>query len=146
MLELDTGEVTRLGLSGGSPRYLDTGHLVYAWQDGTLWAVGFDPERLAVQGSPVRMVEGLSVKQRGEANFDVSSAGRLVYSTTAAPDQTLMWVDRNGQTLNRISDMPVEGSPRLSPDGNRLAVTMADGDIWVLDEQRGGTTRLTFTV
>ena len=39
------------------------------------------------------------------------------------------------------------GSPRLSPDGRRIAITIRDGadqDIWVYDAEREGMTRLTF--
>ena len=35
-LDLGTGEVTRLDLAGVSPRYVPTGHLVYAALDGSV--------------------------------------------------------------------------------------------------------------
>ena len=47
-LALDTGEVMRLGLTGTSPRYVATGHLVYVADDGSLRAVLFNPDQLAV--------------------------------------------------------------------------------------------------
>ena len=56
VLDLDTGEVTRLGLAGSSPHYVPTGHLVYATEAGFLSAVPFDPASLQVTGRPVRLV------------------------------------------------------------------------------------------
>jgi hypothetical protein len=54
---LQTGE--RRDLVGRtSPRYALTGHLVYA-QGATLMAVPFDPQRLALTGSPVPVLEGV---------------------------------------------------------------------------------------
>ena len=52
ILELDTGTVTRLGIPGSSPRYVSTGHLVFAASDGSVQAVSFDDESLEVTGSP----------------------------------------------------------------------------------------------
>ena len=42
VLDLATGDVTRLGLAGVSPRYVSTGHLVYAAEDGSVRAAPFD--------------------------------------------------------------------------------------------------------
>ncbi len=38
VVALDTGDVTRLGLSGANPRYASTGHVVYAVADGSVRA------------------------------------------------------------------------------------------------------------
>jgi serine/threonine-protein kinase len=146
VLDLESAAVTRLGLVGTSPHYTHTGHLVYGREDESLWAVPFDRDRLEVTGTPVLLVERVVVKTNGAANFDVSTAGRLVYVGGAAGDlleQSLVWVDRDGQQISLIADEPLLGNPRLSPDGSRLALTMADFDIWIRDLERGGTTRLT---
>ena len=50
VLDLNTSEVTRLGLAGVSPHYVSTGHLVYAAEDGSVRAVPFDATSLAVTG------------------------------------------------------------------------------------------------
>ena len=42
-LDLRNGEVKRLGLGGTGPRYVESGHVVYAAQDGSIRAVPFDP-------------------------------------------------------------------------------------------------------
>ena len=58
--QLATGERTVVIEGGSDARYLPTGHLVYALGE-TLLAVPFDVERLTVTGSPVPLVEGVSL-------------------------------------------------------------------------------------
>ena len=148
VLDLNTEEVTRLGLAGVSPHYVSTGHLVYAAEDGSVRAVPFDARSLEVTGNPVPLVEGVVVKDTGAADFSISDNGRLVYvaGAAAATELQLVWVNRQGD----VELLPVETAayrmPRLSPDGQRLAVgTITDGgeNIWIHDLQRGGQELLT---
>ncbi|HXV61398.1 MAG TPA: protein kinase [Vicinamibacteria bacterium] len=148
-LSLDTGEVRTLGLTGTSPRYVRTGHLVFAVADGTVRVVPFDPDRLEVTGGPVPLVENVVVKTSGAADFDVSDAGRLVYlegSGSSSASRRLVWVSRDGR------EEPIDASgggyhtPHISPDGTRVAVDRADADgadIWIFDLSRGTETKLT---
>ena len=148
VLDLATGDVTRLGLAGVSPHYVLTGHLVYAAEDGSLRAVPFDASSLEVTGNPVPLIEGVVVKTSGAADFSISDNGRLVYalSSGVGTQRSLVWVDREG------SEEPIEMPPRpyyaarLSPDGTRIAVEVRDEnvDVWVHDLGRGTQTRLTF--
>ena len=149
VLDLDTREVTRLGLAGVSPHYVSTGHLVYADADGSVRAVPFDAATLEVTGNPVPLVEGVVVKGLGGANFSISDDGLLVYVSGTGGvgvERSFVWVDRDGQ------EEPVEAAPRpyqeftLSPDGSRVAVRVAgeNSDVWVYDLMRNTNTRLTF--
>ena len=100
VLELDTGEVTHLGLAGVSPHYVSTGHLVYAAEDGSVRAVPFDVASLQVTGNPVPLVEDVVVKSSGAANFSISDNGRLVYvpgGPRGGNQRSLVWVDRDGR-------------------------------------------------
>ena len=150
VLDLDTGEVTRLGLAGVSPHYVSTGHLVYAAEDNSLRAVPFDATSLEVTGNPVPLVEGVSVKPTGAANFSISDNGRLVYALGGATGfgapRSLVWVDREGREEPIAMPPRPYFSARLSPDGTRVAVEVRDEntDIWVHDLARGTQTRLTF--
>ena len=149
VLDLDTGTVTHLGLAGVSPHYVSTGHLVYAVEDGSVRAVPFDVASLTVTGNPVPVVEGVNVKPSGAANFDISDNGRLVYSIGVTPrdvPSSLVWVDREGRASPIVDQPGVYRSPRISPDGSRVAVMLNDRgneDIWVIDAERGTRTRLT---
>jgi len=150
---LRTGERTIVLKGGSDARYLPGGHLIYAIGD-TLFAVGFDADRLQVNGRAVPVVEGM---MRGvtpavtspTANYGVSNDGTLVYATGGAPLSfgTLVWVDRNGKAEALSERQAAYRVPRISPDGARVAVAMQDPegneDVWMVDVKRGTHTRLT---
>ena len=117
VLDLSTGDVTRLGLAGISPHYVSTGHLVYAAEDASLLAVPFDATSLQVTGNPVPLVEGVAVKTGGAADFSIADNGSLVYapdSTGGREIVTLAWVGRD-DTEERIlvPTASVWASPRV---------------------------------
>ena len=149
ILDLDTGVSQSLGLAGFSPIYLATGHIVYAASDGSLRAVGFDADLLQITGTPVPVLDEITVRVRGGADFSVSSDGRLVYLSgeSGAPSRrTLVWVDRDGG--QEFVDVPERAYTyaALSPDRTRIALDIRDeeNDIWVWDIAREALTRLTF--
>ena len=149
LLDLETGE-QRVLLSGGSaPRYSPTGHIVYA-ANGTLRAVRFDVDTLEVTDpNPIPVLDGVVTKQSGAANFDIARDGSLVYvagDAGSAPQRALVWVDRAGREQPLASPLLAYERPRVSPDGTRVAVDVADpegSDIWIHDLARGTETRLT---
>src|SRR6202043_3105672 len=59
VLSLKTGQWKVVQRGGYSGRYLPSGHLVYVHQ-GTLFAVGFDLDRLEVRGTPVPLLENVA--------------------------------------------------------------------------------------
>jgi serine/threonine-protein kinase len=125
-------------------QYLPSGHLVYINQ-GTLFAVAFDADRLEVQGTPTPVLENIAYRaDSGSAQIDFSRTGTLVYQSRAVGTGlvTVQWLDESGNTRPLL---PVPGnylSPTLSPDGKRLALSLA-GDIWLYELGRGSMTRLT---
>ena len=149
VLDLATGAVTRLGVPGVSPRYLATGHLLYAVGDGSVWAVPFDAASLTITGTQVPLLEGVMVKTSGAANFSVSNNGRLVYVSGVAGEggvRSLLWVDREGQETPIPAPVRLYSYARVSTDGTRVALDIRDQeeDIWVWSLPDGPLTRLTF--
>ena len=151
VLNLDTGEQQVLVPGGSYPRYSPTGHLVYG-VNGTLRAVGFDPDRLEVTDpNPVPVLDGVVTKSSGAADFDLARDGSLVYVTgQGAPsgiERMLVWVDRQGDEVPL--DLPGREyeAPRVSPDGTRLVVTSLDDqanfDVWISAVARGTLAKLT---
>jgi eukaryotic-like serine/threonine-protein kinase len=150
---LKSGERKEL-FPGEDARYIPTGHIVYGL-DNSLFAVSFDPGKLEVIGGPVSIVENVT-----RANitapyrpYALSDSGTLVYATVPpiAPislQRTLVWVDRNGKEEALGLAPNAYGSPRISPDGTRVALAVASGptrwDIWTWDLVRKVPTRLTF--
>jgi serine/threonine protein kinase len=127
--------------------YASPGYLLFNRQ-GTLMAQPFDASRLQLGGEAVPIAEGVqAVGITGRAAFTVSDDGVLAYRGGGGTvPLTLAWVSRNG-TEQRIP-APAHNYvlPRLSPDGQRLAVGIeeAEGQIWIYDLSRDAMTRLTF--
>ena len=131
---------------GGSfGRYAPSGHLVYI-NKGTLFAVPFDLDTLAVRGTPSPVLDQVAYTSRnGSAQFDFSRSGTLVYESGGAVGGglfTVQWLDGAGRTQPLLAKADAYLYPRLSPDGQRLAVAAAD--IWIYEWQRDTMTRLTF--
>jgi Tol biopolymer transport system component len=122
-------------------------------RNGSLFAVPFDVSRLQV-GSPAPVLEG--VLARGAiGGFALSDSGTLAYIPGSAvaelPTSTLVWVDRQGVEQPISAPPRPYGSPRVSPDGQRIAVPIQTGaqfpppgDIWLYELARGTLARRTF--
>jgi serine/threonine-protein kinase len=129
------------------PRYVSSGHLIYA-QSGNLMAVPFDAERLDVRGSAVPVVS--SVLQSPEvvpsAEYSVSDTGTLAYVSGAALSlkRALVWVDRSGAETPVGAPVRNYDQPRISADGERIAVELNDNastELWLYDLEHGGLSR-----
>jgi serine/threonine-protein kinase len=148
VLDLTTRQYTPVLRGGTQPHYASSGHLVYA-AGATLRAVRFDPDRLETRGIPVPVVPRLVTTGVGAADFDVSRNGTLVYAETPAGllrELSLVWVDRQGAETPLNLPRRAYNSPRLSPDGSRLAVAIQSDqrDVWISEIERSTLTRLTF--
>jgi Tol biopolymer transport system component/predicted Ser/Thr protein kinase len=150
VLSLASGK-WRIILRGGyQGRYVPTGHLLYL-NRSTLYAVPFDPNRLEVRGAPIPLLGDVAGNRgNGAGQFEAGNGMLVYYSNRYAPSSwPVVWIDREG----RQELIPVApgrySSPSISPDGTRLAMTVAQGDggndIQVYDFQRQTMTRLTFT-
>jgi Tol biopolymer transport system component/predicted Ser/Thr protein kinase len=154
VLSLKSGQWKAVQHGGYFGRYLATsnaaGHLVYVHQ-GTLFAVGFDLDRLEIRGTPAPLLEDVAGDaDSGAGRYDVARNGTLVYRSgkSSIAGWPIAWLDGTGK-MNPLLAAPGQYfRPRFSPDGNRLALAVGpfgSGDIQVYDWQRGTTTRLTFT-
>jgi serine/threonine-protein kinase len=130
-------------------RYVPSGHLLYI-QQGTLFAVPFDPVRLETTGTAVPAIEGLtSSTSSGGAQVAFSSDGTLAYvpGVAASTETPIDWIARDGKTSVLRAAKFQWANPRFSPDGQKIAMEIADGkqrDIWVYDWARDNLTQLTF--
>jgi len=148
-VHLETGERTLVHHGGAYGRYVPSGHLVYL-ANNTIFAVRFDPERLAVSGQPVPVVHDVrSFAGEGSANFTFGANGLMAYmrGTPSAPEHPVAWVDRSGKATPLAIEPGTYANPRLSPDGRRVSFTVfrdRNWDIWVYDLDREVFTRVTF--
>jgi Tol biopolymer transport system component len=112
-------------------------------------AVPFDPQQLAVTGAAVPVVEGvLQSTIYGDAQYSLSVTGSLVYVPGAveSAQRKLVWVSRNGTEEPLAAPPHAYLNPRLSPDGQRAAVTIEEEEdqIWLYEPARETLTRFTF--
>jgi serine/threonine-protein kinase len=143
-----TGERRNLVQGATQPRYAPSGHLIFA-QGGNLMAAPFDPQRLAVTGTAVPVVQGvLQSPATGDTQYSLSTTGSLVYvpGSVQGAQSNLVWVSRNGAEQPVAAAAHAYLAPRLSPDGRRVAVgiTGQDSQVWLYDLSREMLTRLTF--
>jgi serine/threonine-protein kinase len=142
---MKSGTRKTLVAAGSDPRYLPTGHLIYAI-GGIEFAVAFDPVRQEVIGAAVPVLQGVRRTNvggigGGAAQLATSRTGTLMYLAgpveTASDQMDLVIADRSG-TQSRL---PVQTGPyvhvRASGDGRRLAVGSDDGAkeaiVWIYD-------------
>ena len=159
VVETLDGSKRRLVVEGGSyPRYVPSGHIVFA-RHGAMLAVPFDASRLSVNGAPVVVVEDVmhgeggrnSELNFGTAQFSVSNTGSLAYVPGGIyPEEpnSLIWVNRTGE----VEPLPLPSHrhlwPRFSPDGTRLVYAtggFGDTQLWVYDIELEVSIALTST-
>ena len=114
-------------------------------------AVPFDLDTLETRGTAVSVLDDVANdRSTGSGHFDVTRTGTLVYRRAggdASAMTTLQSVDLAGRKEPLWAKPGAYLSPRLSPDGTRVALVLAEGngrDVWVYDLQRDTMTRLTF--
>ncbi len=144
---LEGGPVREIGPI--TSRVLVRGDTAYYVRDATLLAQKFDSERAAFTGDPVPVTANIYYFQpTGMADFSVS-AGGTVCVRSARGTSRVVFLNRQGQPAGELPAARY-GQVRFSPDGKRLAVSVADpaagtGDLWVHDlSGRGAATRMTF--
>jgi eukaryotic-like serine/threonine-protein kinase len=147
---LRTGQRKVIVTNGSAPRYLPTGHLVYA-REGILFARRFDAARLETSGQEVPIVTG--VRRAGfvggstsAAYFDIAATGSLAY--VPGPVSRMVQYDlgvldpKKGMEPLKLPANTYQ-FPRVSPDGRWIAVDTNDGrseNIWIYE--RAGTSAI----
>lgn len=124
--------------------YLGDGVLVYLRGSG-LFATRFALDRLEATGAQVAAWD--NVFEREWHRSWAYANGTLVYWPSFRVPRRLVWVDRNGTQEPLPLPPAMYQSPRLSPDGKRIAYWIAEGaafgDVWSHDLGTGHTVRLT---
>ena len=107
-----------------SAAYCPTGHLLYqrVRSNVGIWAAPFSIDEMKLTGEP------FLVTSNG-VQCSVSGDGTLVFRQGGGSEmRQLMWVDRQGNVLERIGQPQVElANPALAPDQNRIAISVGRG-------------------
>jgi serine/threonine-protein kinase len=145
---LETGErQILLDETGFNARYLSSGHIVYI-RGGFLMAIPFDIHELKVTSSPVALPLSIQYLSGGAACFRISNNGTLVYLTgNEATRRSLVWVDRTGNEVPLKIEHRSYRIARISPDGKKVALGIAEGsiaEIWIYDIEHTTLTRFEY--
>jgi Tol biopolymer transport system component/predicted Ser/Thr protein kinase len=143
----NTGKLKTVVENSTHGRYLVSGYLVYN-RRGTLFAAPMDPGRLELTGPAVPLLDGVSYSSSGQADFDLSGSGTLVYRRGMAETNRIpSWLYSSGK-IERVGPKPGNyRTPGLSPDGTRLALALdqeGPRNLWIYNLSRETMTRLTF--
>jgi Tol biopolymer transport system component/predicted Ser/Thr protein kinase len=149
---LDSKETKFVLNAGSAALFSPPGYLLFVragtFGAGTLMAQPFDADRLELKGDALPIAGGVQFNSTdGEADVAVSENGVLAYRLAPTNGQiNLVWVDRKGGEQPLPVPPHAYRNPRLSPDGQRLAITIDElgSQEWLLDIARGTLTRLTF--
>jgi Tol biopolymer transport system component len=147
VLSLANGMRKILVRGGTYGRYLSGGYLTYVNQ-GTLFAVPFDLNLMeASPDAAAPVLDDVAYSSTfGFAQLDVSRTGTLVYRRSAARGQLIAaWIDKSGGTELLPMKPGQYTFPRLSPDGQRLALAVTDSgvtNIGIHERQSDRFTRL----
>jgi eukaryotic-like serine/threonine-protein kinase len=143
---LESGEQRTLIEGASFARYLPSGEILYVKAE-SLFVAPFDVQRLAVSGPPVAVSEDVAVSGDGAAVLAMASDGTLIYLPRSTTEQrSLEWVDRQGASVPAGFGERSFETPRLSPDGSRIATLAREkgqADVWI-QERNGALSRLTF--
>ena len=160
-LRSDQPKVTMLATQVLNAWSLPGGIVAFVRRDGGVFAAPFDNSTLTFTQPPTPMMSGVRTSVTS-ADMVVSANGTAIYvAGTSSSGSTLVepvWVTRAGTVTPMESAWTMNiaqalyGNPvALSPDGQRLALTVArtnsnENDIWIkqLDRTSGTLTKLTF--
>lgn len=143
VLALNNGKLRTLVENSTYGRFA-SGYLVY-YQRETLFAAPMDAERMELTGPAVPLVYAVS-SSGARADFDLSTSGTLVYRRGTARDSLPSWLYSSGKIEPVVAKAGNYSSPRLSPDGTRLAISVIQEgkqSLWVYDLRRETWNRLT---
>ena len=153
LLDLESGEQHPLSLADGGGHYLESGRLVFT-RRGEVFTTTLDLTDPATARSPRPVVHGAASSAAGYAGLGRSGlaaarGGTLVFTPLFEPaaDNRLVWVDRQGVATRADAVTAPHATPRISPDGARIAVSIRAEflrrDIWSFDVASGARQQLT---
>jgi Tol biopolymer transport system component len=138
-VNLRTKETKVLVRSGYGAQYVPPGYLLFA-RGGNLMAVRYDTNRDEIVGDPVTLAAGVGMESLfGMLHAASSSTGVAAFASGGDLSVgKLAWIDFRGTVQFLNVPERVYGAIDLAPDGNRIAVQVADVKdyIWIWDVAR----------
>ena len=147
VLDIATGSVEVVVSGATRGWFIPTGHLIYATDNGAVYAVPFDLKSRKVRGSPVPVLDQVRAGDANGSRLAISAAGSMIYLPGASESGAqLVELDRSGRDKVVLSEFGRYEHPRWSPTGDRIALTIEAGtgnQIWIYDVASETLTQLT---
>src|SRR5688572_26914350 len=150
VISLPDAKLHELGQAGMYPRWVEGGFLTFLQQDGTLFAVPFDPDNRKLTGAPVPIADRVRFGPAFPGKMGVARNGTLAFIQGGNSLRQLVVADAGGRVTVLPGPSRFYDTPRFSPDGQRIAVQVTDfagvttNDIWLYDLRSEQMSRLTF--
>jgi len=129
--------------------YVAPGYLIYG-RSANLYAWRFDAQTLRLQGEAVPIVsDKLSYwEPKNFVPFAAAGDGTLIFLPESWRSSVMRWCDRQGRALESLGPPGYYQTPRISPDGRKVAYMQAESahsqsTIWVRDLESEHSVRLT---
>jgi serine/threonine-protein kinase len=145
VLRIGSGEFKEFNTTVGAPLGLIDQYLVYVAPSGGLMAIRFDVSKFEPGGDPIQLEEGVLFDLTAGAKASLSASGTLAYLHGRAQFQPMI-IAGTSAPIPLIKEPGSYSTPRFSPDGKRVAITVSTTnatDIWIYDIGRNTFTRLT---
>jgi Tol biopolymer transport system component len=145
---LASGESRFIAELPSSPMYTELGELVYL-ENGSVRSVPFDAEQCSITGEPRTLVDGaFYIRVLGQGSLSAARDGRLFFQQRDS--SSIVWMSPRGLVLGRVLDGQVLPPARISPDGESVALVLADPqtaqtDLWIHGSDRATSRRVTDT-
>src|SRR5262249_27645819 len=124
-----------------------TGYLLFI-QGANLMAQALDPGTLKLSGEAALVAQDVGGSEsNGYIDLSASRTGVLAYGTVTQASRRLVWLDRDGNRREPVSDAGLWYFARVSPDGGSLAVLHYEAgrpDVWLIDS-RDARQKFTFS-
>jgi len=143
----DGGKGSIVMPGGSRARYIDGGFLVF-YRDGRLYGARFNLGRMGLDGPEVQVIDGVDSAGLRGIQYEVSTQGHVVYrkGRRRSSERVIAWLMPGGEVAPVLTKPGQYSSPRLSPDGKRMALTIeqqGEKNIWLFDLTSNRLTRLT---
>ena len=119
---------------------------VYVSPAGGLMAIRFDNATHRPTGAPIQLDDGVLMDPTAGAKASLSASGTLAYMRGRNQFQVVLADARSATSSALIREPGSYSTPRFSPDGERVAMTVFSNgaaDIWIYHILRNTFTRLT---
>lgn len=132
-----------------------SGYLMFH-RDSAVFARPFNLKTMVISGEESRVASDVMSGANGQANFDVSDNGVLIYFVNTqgavsggqeAWTWRLQWVDRGAMDGETVGPFGIYRGLEVSPDGTRVAVHRHDGtggNIWVMERPPLAPAQITY--